>query len=67
MAKLLRKGDFDEIYQEAHKFIALKDSIPDAEQSRESHREDLDYLARKLGRVINKNIEEVDNEYEYRY
>lgn len=63
MANLLRKGDFDEIYQEAQKFIALKDAIPDAEQTRDTHREDLDYLARKLGRVIATNIQEVENDY----
>ncbi len=60
---LLRPGDHDEIYEEARKYIALHDSIARERRMDESNREDLHYMANKLRKRIQDNIEDADRDY----
>lgn len=61
----LRPGDHDEICEAARKYLALYESIQSHRLNEPDNREDLHYLADKLRRKIEDNIQDAARSYEY--
>lgn len=61
----LRPREHDEIYESAKKYIALYESIDRKRFNESSNREDLHYMADKLKRNIEHNIQRADQAYDH--